>query len=61
MWRKFNVLLGPRDRENLRRLMEVTGISKAEVVRRALEQYRQNVDKQIAAEAERSMASQGAS
>lgn len=56
----FNMVLKKRDSYNLRRVVELTGWSQSEVVRRALDQYRRTVEEQIAAEATREAALQGA-
>jgi hypothetical protein len=55
---KFTMVLTPRDRHNMRRIMELTGVSKSEAVRRALEQHRGAVEDRIAAEATQAAALQ---
>lgn len=55
----FNMRLKKRDGYNLRRVVELTGWSQSEVVRRALEEYRRTVEERIAAEATRAAALQG--
>jgi hypothetical protein len=58
MAKKLTMVLTPRDRHNIRRVIELTGISKSEAVRRALEQYRRTTEETITKEAERSVAAQ---
>lgn len=48
---KFTMVLTSRDEHNIRRIRELTGVSKSEAVRRALEQHRRAVEDRIAAEA----------